>query len=66
MLPFWISGTHRNPYCRVGIMNQKHYHPGSEFKFMTKWKKGGEVNELLTTDFRTSTLEPVWNEDLKL
>lgn len=63
----WIIGTHRrNPYCRVGIVNQKHYRPGSDFKFMTEWQKHGDVSEVATTAFQTATLEPTWNEDVEL
>ena len=66
MLFEFSTETQRNPYCHVGIVNQKHYHPGSEFKTMAKWKKTGEIDQLVTTDYRTATLEPVWNQDLQL
>ena len=56
----------RNPYCRVGITNQKHYHPGSDFKFMAEWQKVGEIGDVQSTSFKTATLEPIWNEDIQL
>ena len=62
-----ITGSgERNPYCRVGIMNQKHYHPGAEFKYMSEWQRSGDVTEVATTDCRMATLEPMWNEDVEL
>ena len=62
-------GSHRrSPYCRVGILNQKHYQPSSDFKFLSEWQKVGEIkpDDVRTTSYRTATLEPIWNEDLLL
>ncbi len=63
---YYFPAQQRNPFCRVGILNQKHYHPGSEFKTMAKWQKSGDVTEIAATTFKTATLEPVWNEDIQL
>lgn len=64
---YLITGSsERNPYCRVGIMHQKHYHPGADFKYMSEWQKTGDVTEVSTTECRMATLEPVWNEDVEL
>lgn len=56
----------RNPYCRVGIMHKKHYHPGAAFKYMSEWQNSGEISQVATTFSRTATLDPVWNEDVEL
>ena len=60
------ASSDRNPYCRVAIVNQKHYHPGSEFKYLTDWQKTGYVTDIAITDSKKATLEPVWNEDIEL
>lgn len=60
--------THsRSPYCRLGIVNQKHIESSSEFKFLSEWQKAGAVyGEVASTSTKPATLEPVWNEDVKL
>ena len=60
-------GTHnRSPYCRLGIVNQKHIESSSEFKFLSEWQKAGAVAEVASTTTKPATVEPVWNEDVKL
>ena len=60
-------GTHsRSPYCRLGIVNQKHIESSSEFKFLSEWQKAGAVAEVASTSTKPATVEPVWNEDIKL
>lgn len=61
-----LGTHHRSPYCRVGILNQKHYRPSSDFKFLSEWQKVGEVDDVKDTSVRRATVEPVWNEDLLL
>ena len=61
------AAHYRSPYCRLGILNMNHLEStGSEFKFLSEWQKTGAVSEVVTTSSNPTTMEPVWNEDVKL
>ena len=61
-----LSGL-RNPYCRLGILNEVHSESHTvKQKDLELWKKEGLVESVVSTKVKLATLEPEWNEDFHL
>ena len=61
------SAGKSDPYCRLGILNQKHLDTELvKTKDLENWQKEGMVSEIMATSTKLATLNPDWNEEVEL
>ena len=56
-----------DPYCRLGILNEEHREKHIvQHKDLEEWQRERLVESIASTTIKPATLEPEWDEDIRL
>ena len=56
-----------DPYCRLGILNEEHREKHVvQHKDLEEWQRERLVESIAGTTVKPATLEPEWDEDIRL
>ena len=56
-----------DPYCRLGILNEEHREKHIvQHKDLEEWQRERMVESIASTTVKPATLEPEWDEDVRL